>query len=423
MFGSAPAVLEELWSVSAYNGLWKCQNACHAWHVHPSIDTERDKVHCDLVPFSAFGAQPTFCGAHHFSGHTGHSVLLKVFQFVDTRLGERMSIDLTRNFFKLLVKFRRNDLVSFEKEHARLYAEARQQSDHSKVTAHYYSVMSTVIDEYFNGNFHFVPPKPNHRKLEDALMYLHRRIGECLKLSTGRSCVDIGCGIGGVIKDVSYTGATLTGVTIAPNEVEIGNEQLRDMGVYPRCSLVEADCHAMPFEEGSYDSAYAVYALKYFIDLRPALKEISRVLKEDGLFLVYDLMKTDHYDENNEEHRRIVEGLEYACGMPSLHSRSEMIESASLEGLELIEAVDLEKETGKPYYYCFSSNALFMWLISSKFVNYLVMAAQAARILPRGFHAFNKIFLAGTVSKIVKGGRLGILSGSEILLFRKVKKS
>ncbi|KAK0415206.1 hypothetical protein QR680_011830 [Steinernema hermaphroditum] len=334
-----------------------------------------------------------------------------------------MSIDLTSNFFKMLVKFRRNDLVSFEKEHARLYAEARQQSDHSKVTAHYYSVMSTVIDEYFNGNFHFVPPRPNHRKLEDALVYLHRRIGECLKLSSGKSCVDIGCGIGGVIKDLSYTGATLTGVTIAPNEVEIGNEQLKDISSYPRCSLVEADCHSMPFENGSYDSAYAVYALKYFVNLRPVLKEISRVLKDDGLFLVYDLLKTDHFDENNKEHCKIVEGLEYACGMPTLHSRSEMIECARLEGLELIEAVDLEKETGKPYYYCFSSSSLFMWLINSKLVNYLVMAAQAARILPRGFHAFNKTFLAGTVSKIVKGGRLGVLSGSEILLFRKIKKS
>ncbi|TKR76714.1 hypothetical protein L596_017819 [Steinernema carpocapsae] len=273
-----------------------------------------------------------------------------------------MSIDMSRNFFKMLVKFRRNDLVAFEKEHARLYAEAKQNSDHSKVTAHYYSVMSTVIDEYFNGNFHFVPPKPNHRHLEDALLFLHSRIGECLKLSAGISCVDIGCGIGGVIKDLAPTGATLTGVTIAPNEVEIGNEQLQDLGMYPRCSLVGADCHSMPFEDASHDCAYAIYALKYFVDLRPVLQEIARVLKDDGLFVVYDLMKTDHFDENNTEHRRVVEGLEYACGMPSLHSRKEMLECARLEGLELIEAVDLEKETGKPYYYCFASNALYMWL-------------------------------------------------------------
>src|SRR5688572_8240390 len=98
--------------------------------------------------------------------------------------------------------------------------------------------MSKVIDEYFNGNFHFVPPpkslvtlngtaksvkvrqKTQEKiKLEDALYSLHLRIGECLRLEEGKKCVDIGCGIGGVIEDLAVTGAELTGLTIAPNEV------------------------------------------------------------------------------------------------------------------------------------------------------------------------------------------------------------
>ena len=79
--------------------------------------------------------------------------------------------------------------------------------------------MSTVIDEYFNGNFHFVPPEKEGLKLEDALRILHKKIGKCLKLEAGKTCVDIGCGIGGVIVDIEDTEAEITGVTIAPNEV------------------------------------------------------------------------------------------------------------------------------------------------------------------------------------------------------------
>lgn len=79
--------------------------------------------------------------------------------------------------------------------------------------------MSTVIDEYFNGNFHFVPPRENNLTLEEALKQLHMKIGECLNLKPGQKCVDIGCGIGGVIQDLSETGADITGVTIASNEV------------------------------------------------------------------------------------------------------------------------------------------------------------------------------------------------------------
>ena len=44
---------------------------------------------------------------------------------------------------------------------------------------------------------------------------------------------------------------------------------------------------------------------------------------------------------------------------------------------------------------------------------------QALRILPKGFAAFNRTFLSGTVHKIVQGGRMGILSGSNILVFQK----
>jgi sterol 24-C-methyltransferase len=59
----------------------------------------------------------------------------------------------------------------------------------------------------------------------------------------------------------------------------------------------------MPFEDASYDSAYAIYALKYFTSLKPIMNEVARILKSDGLFVIYDLVKTDKYDENNQEHR------------------------------------------------------------------------------------------------------------------------
>jgi hypothetical protein len=45
--------------------------------------------------------------------------------------------------------------------------------------------------------------------------------------------------------------------------------------------------------------------------------------------------------------------------------------------------------------------------------------AQFLRILPPGFHRFNRVFLSGTVDKIVRAGELGILSGAEILMFRR----
>ncbi|EPB67937.1 hypothetical protein ANCCEY_12968 [Ancylostoma ceylanicum] len=74
------------------------------------------------------------------------------------------------------------------------------------------------------------------------------------------------------------------------------------MGIDSTCHLIEGDCHNMPLEDSSKDAAYAIYSLKYFPQLDGVMKEVSRVLKQGGRFLVYDLMKTEKYDKNNEEH-------------------------------------------------------------------------------------------------------------------------
>ncbi|KJH45819.1 methyltransferase domain protein [Dictyocaulus viviparus] len=326
---------------------------------------------------------------------------------------------VVRPFIEVL---RRNNFqTEFVEEHDRLFNEAKCNGDHRAVTSHYYSMMSTVIEEYFGGNFHFAPPHKENLSLDEALMELHRKIGERLGLCEGMTCVDLGCGIGGVIKDLASTGANLMGITIAANEVKIGNEELRKLGIESTCRLVEGHCQRMPFEDESKDSAYAVYSLKYVPCLDGIMREVSRILKPDGRFLIYDLIKTEKYDEKNNTHIEIIEGLEYACGMPSLHTKAEMMASAERFNLVFEGEEDLEETNGRPFHYCFSHSSIFMWLVESPFIGSLISVAQKLRILPRGFQYFNRIFLSGTVEKIVNGGRLGILSGSKILVFKKKK--
>ncbi|VDN06584.1 unnamed protein product [Thelazia callipaeda] len=231
-----------------------------------------------------------------------------------------MSINLTSQFFKLLRQFRRQDLVLFSEEHDRLYKEAKAKSDFSAVTAHYYSVMSSVIDEYFNGNFHFAPPRNEKQSMVDALRELHQHIAQCLELAKDKRCVDIGCGIGGIMQDLADTGADITGITIASNEVVTGNEHFKEKNI-KNCRIVQGNCCCLPLLDNQTDCAYAVYALKYLPDLEPALLEVSRILRPGGLFLVYDLLKTDKFGIASEESRSLIKNLEYACGMPSLHTR------------------------------------------------------------------------------------------------------
>jgi len=330
-----------------------------------------------------------------------------------------MTSDLGLNFVRLLFHLRRQDLVSFVSEHDRLSLEAKSSNDYSAVTKHYYSLMSTVIDQYFSGNFHFAPPERRGQSREMAMKALHCRIGQLLNLSEESRCLDVGCGVGRLIMDLAGTGARITGITIAPNEAEIGNARLRLNGLDSRCGLMVGDCHRIPLPDASFDCVYAVYALKYFTDVHPIFSEIARVLRPGGRLLIYDLLKTTDYDENDTKQRAVVEGLEYACGMPALHTRQQLINTGNEFGLRLESGNDLAVEMGRPFFACFTDSPLLMWLMRSRTAKALIALGQFMRILPRGFDQFNEKFLSGTVNKIVDGGTMGILSGSELLLFEK----
>lgn len=86
-----------------------------------------------------------------------------------------VKIDNDRCFFK----------VKFNEKHKELYEDAKKNSSYLSVISHYYSVMSVIIDEYFNGNFHFVPPQVKGQTLDEALLALHKRIANLLDLKKG----------------------------------------------------------------------------------------------------------------------------------------------------------------------------------------------------------------------------------------------
>lgn len=85
-------------------------------------------------------------------------------------------------------------------------------------------------------------------------------------------------------------------------------------------SLVQK-VHRKTFCSFNFLAFFQIYALKYLEDLKPALQEVNRILRPGGFFLVYDLLKTDKYHSSSEEHKTVIKNLEYACGMPPLHTK------------------------------------------------------------------------------------------------------
>ena len=310
------------------------------------------------------------------------------------------------------------DLDTFTEDHRRLFALAKQSGDHAEVTRAYYEVLAPIIESWNGRSFHFASPVRKGQSRDDALRALHRSFAQWLQLRVGQRCLDIGCGHGAVMRDIArYSGSEMVGITIGKGEVERANQLNIENGIHKLCRVYEGDCHKLPFHDESFDSAYAIYSLKYFSDLRAPIAEAARILKPGGLFMIYDIIKTDLFDPDDAEHLAMTELFEFRCGMPSLHTSTEMAEVGAEFGLRV--AAEFDASEGMPWYHYLVDSRLYNLLALSRFGSWSNKMAERLGLAPRGFAEFSENFLSGTVKSIAECGRKGILSGSHVLVLQK----
>lgn len=326
---------------------------------------------------------------------------------------------LVGKYFTTLLSFRRKDLPEFAARHDRLYAEARRTNEHAAVTANYYSVMEPLIEAAYGSSWHFCPPDHPRQPREAATLSMHQRIARMIQLQPGRVVLDVGCGVGGAMRDMaSFTGGRVTGISIGPNEIARNNALNAKLGLARLCQGVCGDAQLLPFDSESFDGGYAIYALKYFADVARVLGEVCRVLKPGGLFASYNIVRSASYDARNERQRKAVESFEYACAMPPLLTADELAAAGERCGMECVSVMDASRENACWDHY-FVANPLLPLLVRATWIRRLVAMAERLRLLPPGFARFNDVFLSGTVSALLDAGREGAISGSNLIIWRK----
>jgi SAM-dependent methyltransferase len=98
-----------------------------------------------------------------------------------------------------------------------------------------------------------------------------------LNLGAGTTLLDIGCGSGYAARMAAALGATVTGIDITAELIEIARVRL------PPGHFRVAGMDALPFEDGTFDAAVGFNAFQFADDPTQAIREASRVTKLKGL--------------------------------------------------------------------------------------------------------------------------------------------
>jgi SAM-dependent methyltransferase len=118
-----------------------------------------------------------------------------------------------------------------------------------------------------------------------------------LALAASDRVLDIGCGLGGPARQIAARyGCHVTGIDLTRDYIEAGNILSGWLQLESLVSLQCGDALALPFADGSFTAAYMLHVGMNVADKRALFAEVARVLREEGRFAIFDVMRTAEGD-------------------------------------------------------------------------------------------------------------------------------
>ncbi len=102
--------------------------------------------------------------------------------------------------------------------------------------------------------------------------------------------LDVACGTGDFTIEIAQKagkGSKVTGIDLSEGMMKIGREKILKAGV--EAELVQGDCEALPYEDGTFDRISVGFGVRNFEHLELGLSEMYRALKKDGKLVVLEL--------------------------------------------------------------------------------------------------------------------------------------
>lgn len=126
--------------------------------------------------------------------------------------------------------------------------------------------------------------------------------------------LDVGCGLGLYLEALSAQSARATGI-------DISYEYLRSCAgrvSRPNTSLIQMDVQHLAFSQNSFDAAIMIETLEHIPNGAAAIREISRVLKADGIVIISVPSKLFLFETHPVRIGRRTVGSRWGTGIPLL---------------------------------------------------------------------------------------------------------
>jgi demethylmenaquinone methyltransferase/2-methoxy-6-polyprenyl-1,4-benzoquinol methylase len=121
-----------------------------------------------------------------------------------------------------------------------------------------------------------------------------KKVVKIVKNGQPESILDIATGTGDLAINLAETNASrIVGLDISPGMLNIGKEKVKSKKLDSKIEMILGDSENMPFEDNTFDAITVAFGVRNFETLDNGLKEILRVLKPGGTFVILETSMPD----------------------------------------------------------------------------------------------------------------------------------
>jgi tocopherol O-methyltransferase len=179
---------------------------------------------------------------------------------------------------------------------------------------------------------------------ETAQNQLIEHLARLAEMPHGAEVLDIGCGYGGTSLYLAKNyGATATGITISPVQVEMANRAAAAAGANAKFLLMDAE--DLRFDK-QFDVLWSVESISHYQNIEKFFASAAKFLKPGGVFALTDWFKKEglSVDQQRKLIRPIDEGM-----MVELHSMDDYAGYLKSAGLEIVHREDMTAKCTKTW--------------------------------------------------------------------------
>jgi len=143
--------------------------------------------------------------------------------------------------------------------------------------------------------------RPEHLRTDDLAVLDEFHVGgreatqalaDFMDLRAGMHLLDVGCGIGGPARYFAEHSCRVTGVDLSEEFIRVAKSLTRKVGLDQSATFYRTSALELPFDSNTFDGAYEIHVGMNIADKTGVFKEVARVLKKNGRFAIFDIMRT-----------------------------------------------------------------------------------------------------------------------------------